>query len=96
MRPFRVVVFVNGQRSNTFHRFTLLAQVKTMVHHVALHAQIVGQLGIEQQRVKLAKEQSAMWYQLLIGVLARLDIPADDPRLPVVVAEVVAELEQGT
>lgn len=61
--------------------------------HLLNVAGTIGSLGIEVERVKLAKEQGAMWHRLLLQVLEAYGIPADDPKLPGVVQRVIGELE---
>jgi hypothetical protein len=38
-----MMVLVNGQGSNAFHRFALRSEVETMVNQVSFHAKIIRQ-----------------------------------------------------
>jgi hypothetical protein len=38
-----MMVFVNGQGSNAFHRFALRSEVEAMVNQVSFHAKIIRQ-----------------------------------------------------
>lgn len=67
----------------------LLAEAEK--HHLEVARTIAG-LGIEARRLQLAEAEGALWHELVIRTLARFGIPDDDPRLPVVVGEVIAEL----
>lgn len=58
-------------------------------------AKVMAELGIEARRAAFAKEQGALWNRMLLMVLARYDVADDDPDLPGIIAEVIAELEPG-
>lgn len=63
-------------------------------HLLAVAGEIARQ-GIEARRVQIAKEQGAVFFTAMVKVMARLGVPDDDPRLPIVVGEVIAELTGG-
>lgn len=59
--------------------------------HLLAVAGVVASLNIEKRRVAIAEEQGEMFYQAMERIVAKLGL-GGDPRLPVIVAEVIAEL----
>jgi hypothetical protein len=60
--------------------------------HLLAVASQVAALDIEQRRVKIAEEQGAFIFEATARILAKMGISEDDPRLPLVVGEVLEEL----
>jgi hypothetical protein len=60
--------------------------------HLVSIASAVASLNIEQRRVAMAEEQGAFIFQAMSLILTRMGVSEDDPRLPVIVGEVLAEL----
>lgn len=48
--------------------------------------------GVEERLVRVAEQYGAVIHTAITRILARMDIPADDPRIGVVVPEVLREL----
>lgn len=59
--------------------------------HLLAVAGVVASLNIEKRRVAIAEEQGEMFYQAMERIVEKLGL-AGDPRLPVIVAEVINEL----
>lgn len=60
--------------------------------HLLAVASSVASLNIEQRRVAMAEEQGAFIFEAMTRILTRFGVADDDPRLPVIVGEVLSEL----
>jgi hypothetical protein len=61
------------------------------LHHFRVAAKI-AELQIEAGRVRLAREQGALMFELLARTLALVNIPVDDPRIVAGVPGIMGEL----
>lgn len=83
--PERVTV-----REARLHQWLLLrAQRERMLHE---NCQAAIRAGIQEQVVDLLKQEAATLARVMLLGFERMGIPPDDPRIPVVIPEVVREL----
>jgi hypothetical protein len=71
-----------------------VSQLEKAEKHLFAVASEIARQGIESRRVDMAKEQGVVFFQAMVKVMAHYGVPDDDPNLPFVIGEVIAELSQ--
>ena len=78
------------RRETQLNQWILLRAQRERMLHEACQAAL--RAGIQEQVVDLLKQEAVMMAKLLVKALGLFDIPEDDPRIPVVIPEMIREL----
>jgi phage terminase small subunit len=77
-------------RGARLSQWLVLRESRERMLHSACESAI--RAGVQEQVVDLLKQEAATLHRVLVGALGRLGIEPDDPRIPVVLPEVIREL----